>query len=90
MQRTMFDITYDTQTAKLLAEIDNGLSPDDFQYLHKAIYVTDSGDHFIYVQGGADTVYAFPSHAATKREFGEQIIPTSAKHAVKLAKIWRG
>ena len=51
---------YDTDTATLIGEWDNGAQCWGFNYITKELYKTPRGEYFLYVWGGATTAYAEP------------------------------
>lgn len=58
MRKVIDKKVYDTKTAELLAEYDNGLSTSDFRNLSESLYKTKKGAYFLEGEGGARTKYA--------------------------------
>lgn len=75
---------YDTDTAKLVGEYWNEISPRDFGYLDEALYQKRTGEYFLHGQGGAMTKYAV-STGQNSWSGGEQIIPLSYEAAKEWA-----
>lgn len=44
---------YDTETARLICESDNGRTPSDFYYYRSKLYRKKTGEFFLYEEGGA-------------------------------------
>lgn len=55
MKKVINGKVYDTSTAELVLEWDNGNLPGDFRYREKNLYRTKKGNWFIRHQGGAMT-----------------------------------
>lgn len=49
---------YDTDTATVVDDYDNGIYDSDFRYLSETLYRKKTGGFFIYGYGGAMTEYA--------------------------------
>lgn len=49
---------YNTETAILVAEDDNGFGCGDFQYACEELYITKKGTFFLYGEGGAMSKYS--------------------------------
>lgn len=73
---------YNTDTAKMLAQIDNRLLPNDFGYESETLYLTKSGNYFLHGKGHAKSKYG--EWHGNNRGWGEKIIPLSDE----AAKIW--
>ena len=58
MKRIINGKSYNTDTATLIAETDNGLSHSDFKVIEEDLYKTKKGQYFISYFGGAATCYA--------------------------------
>ena len=56
---------YNTDTADLVADFDNGYPVSDFHHFSEALYKTKKGQFFIAGEGGALTPYA-SSHGSSK------------------------
>ena len=56
MQKTICKKVYDTETATLIKKVTYGYfgSPDGFE---ESLYVTESGNFFLYTNGGAESKY---------------------------------
>lgn len=52
---------YDTETAELVGEWDNGHRYGEFQYECEELYRKKTGEFFLYGSGGAMSSYAVPS-----------------------------
>lgn len=52
---------YDTETAELVGEWDNGHRYGEFQYECEKLYRKKTGEFFLYGSGGAMSSYAVPS-----------------------------
>ena len=63
---------YDTDTAKKIAEWDNGHYGNDFNRCSETLYRKNTGEFFLYGRGGARSRYA--SYADGSVSGGEQII----------------
>lgn len=74
---------YDTDTAELVAEWDNG-DYSDFGFICEGLYRKRTGEYFLYGRGGAQTRYA-ESHGATSWGGGRKIEPLSEPEARKWA-----
>lgn len=55
MKKIIDGKTYNTETAKKIAEWDNGLSYNDFDYRSEELYRKRTGEYFLYGSGGART-----------------------------------
>lgn len=58
MKKIIDGKSYDTDTATLLGEYDNGYREGDFQYLEENLYQTKKGQYFVQYYGGCLTEYA--------------------------------
>ena len=70
---------YDTESAQLLAEWDNGYGTNDFKYCAENLYRKKTGEYFLYGEGGALTIYA--EDRGNMKCDGESIMPVSAEGA---------
>ena len=48
---------YNTDTAKKVAEIDNGYFTDDMRYFSHTLYLKKTGEYFLFTYGAPMTVY---------------------------------
>ena len=58
MRKIINGKAYDTNTAKLLASRDNGVSPTDFSYTSEELYIKRTGEYFLYGESNANGKYA--------------------------------
>ena len=74
---------YDTDTAKCVADWENGYGHSDFQYMEEQLYRKRTGEFFLHGEGGAMTQYA----ESYGNEYcgGEKIIPISESEAKEWA-----
>lgn len=56
MKKIICKVEYDTENAELVAKYTNGEMGDPTGY-EETLYKTADGKYFIYVNGGADSVY---------------------------------
>lgn len=56
MKKIICKVEYDTENADLIAKYTNGNFGDSFGY-EESLYVTKDGKFFLYVNGGADSIY---------------------------------
>ncbi len=56
MKKTICRVEYDTETATLVKKCAHGAFGDADGY-EESLYVTDKGNYFIYVNGGAESIY---------------------------------
>ena len=56
MKKIICKVEYDTDTAELIAKVTNGEFGDPRGY-EESLYKTASGKYFLYVNGGAESVY---------------------------------
>ncbi|MDD4818134.1 MAG: hypothetical protein PHI85_09215 [Victivallaceae bacterium] len=73
---------YNTATATMIAEYENGFVPGDFRYLCEELYRTKNGSFFLAGDGGAMTKYSRPcgNNASCG---GENIFPLTEVEARK-------
>ena len=74
---------YDTDTAELVAEWDNG-DYGDFDFVREGLYRKRTGEYFLYGRGGAQTRYALAC-SATNWGGGEGFAPLAEDEARKWA-----
>lgn len=72
---------YDTDTAGVVAEWDNGRSSRDFHYYVETLYKTRNGNWFLHGKGGALSKYAESGGCHNTFEPGEGIFPLTEKEA---------
>ena len=56
MKKIICKVEYDTENAKLIAKYTNGNFGDSAGY-EESLYETNDGKFFLYVNGGADSIY---------------------------------
>lgn len=56
MKKVICKVEYDTENAELVAKYTNGEMGDPAGY-EESLYKTDAGKYFLYVNGGADSIY---------------------------------
>ena len=71
---------YNTKTAEILHEWDNGIYGNDFRSCEETLYVTKKGNYFLHGKGGAMTEYA-ESHGNSVSE-GSEIIPLTLEEVL--------
>lgn len=72
---------YNTESAKELARIDSGHSPSDFEYWEEVLYLTKSGNFFLYGWGGGNSRYG--EWHGNSGGTGEKIMPMEIDEAVE-------
>ena len=73
---------YDTDTAELIGEWDNGHYYNDFHYCEEALYRKRTDEYFIHGRGGAMTKYA--EYRGNNCWFdGESIVPITVAEAME-------
>lgn len=72
---------YNTDTAELIGELNNGRSYTDLGYCEDALYRKKTGEFFLHGKGGAMTRYA--EWVGDCRTGGEIIIPLTIIQAMK-------
>lgn len=72
---------YNTETAKLIGEYDNGYPQNDFSYYSEALYRKRNGEFFLYVDGGALSDCAHYSGGSWSG--GADIVPLNESKAIK-------
>lgn len=76
MKQLIENKKYDTNEARLVAEYNNCLDSSDEESYIEELYLTKSGDYFLYGRGASSTQWAGPNGAS-----GEGIKPLTAKQA---------
>lgn len=71
---------YNTETATLIAEHNNGKARNDLAFQEEQLYRKKNGEFFIYGCGNANSWYAQPTKDGWYRS-GEQIVPIDAESA---------
>lgn len=56
MKKIICKVEYDTETAQLIGKVTSGAFGDTDGY-EESLYMTEDGKYFIYVNGGADSIY---------------------------------
>jgi hypothetical protein len=72
---------YNTETAKKVAEYNNGYYPNDFNFMNEELYQKKTGEFFLYGEGGALSKYATSS--GNSSGWGWQIIPMTENKAMQ-------
>lgn len=79
MKKIISGSLYNTETARLVGEWDNGEGYGKFTRADEDLYQTRSGKYFIHGRGGAMTTYA--EHCGNSTSGSEKIIPLTASEA---------
>ena len=79
MQQTIANKVYDTDTAKGLGNWRRGISSER-GYISETLYQIDSGDYFLYGEGGPRSRYA-KRVAPNTWGYGERILPFTTEEA---------
>lgn len=58
MKKVINRKVYDTDTAQLVGEWENGVGRGDFSYTKEALYKKKTGEYFLYGYGGPASAYA--------------------------------
>ena len=82
MKKVIDGKMYNTETAELVHEWDNGRFTSDFRYRRKVLYRTKKGKWFIHHNGGAMTDMAV-SCGSNSFSGSEDIEPISEKNALR-------
>ena len=77
---------YDTETAKLVGEYDNGCSYSDFHYMSEELYLKKTGEFFKYGTGGAMSRYN-KECGFNEWTGGDDIIPLTEEEAKEWAEL---
>ncbi|NLE25783.1 MAG: hypothetical protein GX625_10680 [Clostridiaceae bacterium] len=70
---------YNTLTATLVGEYDNGYLPKDSKYMEEELYRKKTGEYFLYGRGGGLSKYA--EHEGNYRTEGSAVIPLTVEEA---------
>lgn len=79
MKKILAGSLYNTETAHLVGEWDNGIYGNDFRNCSEALYQTRSGKYFIHGEGGPMSTYA--EHHGNNTSGSEQIRDLTAAEA---------
>ena len=80
MKKIINSKKYDTQTADVIHEWDNGIYGNDFRSCEETLYKTKNGAYFLHGQGGAMSKYAEPC-GNNSVGGGSDIIPMEKEEA---------
>lgn len=83
MKKVIDGKMYNTETAKKIAEWNNGLSCTDFYYCCEALYLTKSAAYFIHGEGGGNSRYG--EWHGNSGGPGSQIVPLTRQEAMEWA-----
>ncbi|MDD3145500.1 MAG: hypothetical protein PHV23_05305 [Candidatus Gracilibacteria bacterium] len=59
MKKIIEGKVYNTDTAKYIAHVGNGLSSSDFRYFEENLYKTKKGQYFLVKEGGPMSKYSY-------------------------------
>ncbi|MDL2257600.1 hypothetical protein LJC42_00375 [Eubacteriales bacterium OttesenSCG-928-K08] len=79
MKKVLSGSVYDTERARMIGEWENGLLPNDFDYVREALHCSKSGKYFLHGEGGANSRYG--EWNGNSGSYSERIIPMSASEA---------
>lgn len=79
MKKIISGSLYNTETARLVGEYDNGEGYGKFTRVDEALYQTKSGKYFLYGRGGAMTTYA--EHYGNSTTGSEKVLPLTVTEA---------
>ena len=82
MRKVINEKVYDTKTAELIHQYDNGRYTNDFRYRSKDLYRTKKGNWFIHHEGGPMTDMAVPV-GSNSTSGSESIEPISEEHVIR-------
>jgi len=77
---------YNTETAKLIAEHNNGKNRGDYNVIEEKLYLTRKGQWFHHIFGGANTLFAKMSKLFSAE--GEKIVLLTQQEAINLLIDW--
>lgn len=86
MKTTINRLTYNTETAKEIANAYSSLPTSDFAHWEKTLYLTSKGAFFIYGWGGPMTEFAEACGNSTTG--GHRIIPVTVEEALEWCEIY--
>lgn len=72
---------YNTQTARQIAEWDNGVPPTDFNFVEEGLYQTPRGRYFVAGRGGPMSKYC--KSVGNCQAGGDDVRPVTEEEAVK-------
>ncbi len=81
MKKVIDGKIYDTETAELLHDWDNGRARNDFNFMEESLYRTKKGAFFLHGRGGPLTIYA--ASAGDLRTSGRRICPLTRAEALR-------
>ena len=79
MKKIINGSLYNTETARLVGEWDNGVYGNDFRSCSESLYQTKSGKYFVHGEGGPMSTYAV--HHGNNTSGSEQIRDLTASEA---------
>ncbi len=79
MKKVIDGALYNTASAKMIGNWDNGLYPNDFAYCEETLYRTKSGKYFLHGEGGGNSKYG--EWHGNSGGPGEQIRPYTPQEA---------
>ena len=71
---------YDTQTANIIGQYDNGYGSGDFKIISEDLYKSTKGSYFLHGRGGPLSAYA--TQIGNGRGYGEALVPMSKQNAL--------
>lgn len=74
---------YNTETATMLGEWDNGHYPNNFYFCYEALYRKKTGEYFLYGRGGCMSKYS--QHEGYSQRAGAEITPYDERAAKEWA-----
>ena len=83
MKKIINGKSYDTDTARELAEYWNGYGRSDFRWTIETLYIKKTGEYFLFGQGGPMTKYSESSGGLVTN--GKEIFPLTLKEAKEWA-----
>ncbi len=83
MRKVINRKVYDTDTAELIHEWDNGHFSSDFEYCEEYLYRTPNGNFFILGAGGPKSKYAVPVGNSGWSGSSGNITPVSKERAIE-------
>ena len=83
MHKVINGKSYNTATAKKIAEYQSGYPRNDFHYFEEELYVKKTGEYFLY--GSGDGLSKYGEWHGNTGGWGERIIPMTLKEAKEWA-----
>ena len=83
MKKVIDGALYNTDTAQMMGDWDNGLYANDFGFCRERLYRTKSGKYFLHGEGGANSRYG--EWHGNSGDSGEQIRPYTLAEAMEWA-----